>query len=342
VPDAELAALAGSGILAVSIPIAFGGAGMPPTVVAGLFVILAEADIALAQIAQNHFDFVDVLRFAKEPFRGEMFERITAGARLGNALAERGVKDFTKLRTRLTTTAGGYRLDGVKHFTTGALTADWIPVMALDPDDQLRVAFVDPGSEGVEKVDDWDAFGQRATHSGTVTFTEVFLPAERVVWRGDGDAALAVGLLAGNQLIHTAIEYGGALGSSAARRRSGGDLSDDQTRDLGLARLALARAGRLVDAAVGREVGDEALSVRAMAAVDAAKAITYRVGPRAAASIFDGDRVEAVMAAGRLDRFWRNSRVHSLHDPARLRARDVGAYLLAGTPPTMAAGLLRS
>ncbi|HVV90004.1 MAG TPA: acyl-CoA dehydrogenase family protein, partial [Solirubrobacterales bacterium] len=340
-PREELAALARSGLLAIGIPTELGGAGLPPSAVAAVFAILAEADVALAQIGQNHFDFVDVLRFAAEPFRGEMLERIGAGTRLGNALAERGVKDMTKLRTRLSEADGGYRLDGVKHFATGALTAEWIPVIALDPSDQILVAYVERDSEGLTTVDDWDAFGQRATHSGTVNFDAVFVPAERVVRRGEGDAALAVGLLAGNQLIHTAIEYGGAVGAAAARRETGAAPDARQERDLELARLALARAGRLVDAAVLDGPADRDRSVRAMAAVDGAKAITYRVGPRAAASIFDADGIEAVLGDARLDRWWRNSRVHSLHDPARLRARDVGAYLLFGEPPTMAAGLLR-
>lgn len=340
-PREELAALARSGLLAIGIPTELGGAGLPPSAVAAVFAILAEADVALAQIGQNHFDFVDVLRFAAEPFRGEMLERIGAGTRLGNALAERGVKDMTKLRTRLSEADGGYRLDGAKHFATGALTAEWIPVIALDPSDQILVAYVERDSEGLTTVDDWDAFGQRATHSGTVNFDAVFVPAERVVRRGEGDAALAVGLLAGNQLIHTAIEYGGAVGAAAARRETGAAPDARQERDLELARLALARAGRLVDAAVLDGPADRDRSVRAMAAVDGAKAITYRVGPRAAASIFDADGIEAVLGDARLDRWWRNSRVHSLHDPARLRARDVGAYLLFGEPPTMAAGLLR-
>jgi alkylation response protein AidB-like acyl-CoA dehydrogenase len=340
-PREELAALARSGLLAISIPAGLGGAGLPPSAVARVFATLAAADVALAQIGQNHFDFVDVLRFAAEPFRGRMVERIAAGARLGNALAERGVKDMSKFRTRLTPAEGGYRLDGSKHFATGALSADWIPVMALDPEGQILVAYVERDSPGLTTVDDWDAFGQRATHSGTVNFDGVFVPAEQVVKRGDGDPALAVGLLAGNQLIHTAIEYGGAVGAAASRREAGGASEEREEWDLELARLALARAGRLVDAAVLATPTERDRSVRAMAAVDGAKAITYRVGPRTAASIFDADRVDAVLGADRRDRWWRNSRVHSLHDPARLRARDVGAYLLLAQPPTMAAGLLR-
>lgn len=77
-----------------------------------------------------------------------------------------------------------------------------------------------------------------------------------------------------------------------------------------------------------------------MVAVDAAKAIAYRVGPMLGGSVFQAREVESVLARNGLDRHWRNSRVHSLHDPARQRERGVGAYLLAGAPPAMAAGLL--
>ncbi|MGE8509745.1 MAG: acyl-CoA dehydrogenase, partial [Paraburkholderia terricola] len=34
-----------------------------------------------------------------------------------------------------------------------------------------------------------------------------------------------------------------------------------------------------------------------------------------------------------LDRFWRNARVHTLHDPLDYRVRDVGRYALSGTLP---------
>jgi hypothetical protein len=34
-----------------------------------------------------------------------------------------------------------------------------------------------------------------------------------------------------------------------------------------------------------------------------------------------------------LDRFWRNARVHTLHDPLDYRVRDAGRYALTGTLP---------
>ncbi len=60
-------------------------------------------------------------------------------------------------------------LDGDKGYCTGALFADWIPVLAhLGEDGPMHVAWVERHARGVRVVDDWDGLGQRTTGSGTV------------------------------------------------------------------------------------------------------------------------------------------------------------------------------
>lgn len=340
VPTAELAALAGSGLLGISVPAAYGGAELPPSAVAEVFATLGSGDLALAQIAQNHFDFVDVLRWAEPIFRERLFQEVLAGARFGNALAERGSQGLRVIRTRLTESPDGLRLNGLKQFATGALTADWIPTFALDPVDRLQVVYVERHAPGVDVREDWDAFGQRATFSGTVAFAEVAIAPEQVVERGRGNPELAIALLAGNQLIHAAIEYGAARQALSVRSERVGDAPSELRLALDRTRLAVARASRLVDAAsiTGRPSRGEA--VRALVAVDAAKAIAYRVGPLLGGAVLSEPDVASVLDGPGLDRHWRNSRVHSLHDPARQRERGLGAYLLAGDPPAFAASLL--
>jgi alkylation response protein AidB-like acyl-CoA dehydrogenase len=335
-PIDELAALSRSGLLGISVPAEFGGAGLLPSVVAQVFAVLAGADVALTQIAQNHFDFVDVLRFADEPFRSELFAQVLDGSRFGNALAEAGSQGLRIIRTRLTPAPGGFTLNGHKQFATGALTADWVPVIAVDPSDAMRVVYVERHAPGVDIRDDWDSFGQRATFSGSAVFSEVPIAFKQVVERGRGNPTLAVALLAGNQLIHAAIEYGGASGSLAALNAVAGTAPGELAQALERARLAVQRAARLVDDAVaaGRPSRDGAL--RAFIAVDAAKAIAYRAGPRLGREVLASADVASVLASAGLDRHWRNARVHSLHDPARQRERDIGRYLLLGSAPAMA------
>ena len=65
------------------------------------------------------------------------------------------------------------RLSGRKYYCTGALTARWIGVSALDDADRLVLAFVERDSPGVRLDQDWNVMGQRATVSGGVLFDDV-------------------------------------------------------------------------------------------------------------------------------------------------------------------------
>jgi len=76
---------------------------------------------------------------------------------------------------------GSYRLDGIKQYSTGALFAHWIPVLARVEDDTLHVAYLPRDAPGLTVVDDWDGMGQRTTASGTVKLDGVAVPADRIV-----------------------------------------------------------------------------------------------------------------------------------------------------------------
>ena len=82
------------------------------------------------------------------------------------------------IRTRLHPRPdGSYLLDGVKHYSTGALFADWIPVLARADDDTLHVALRAarrPRPHGRSTTG--TALGQRTTASGTVRLEGVTGP----------------------------------------------------------------------------------------------------------------------------------------------------------------------
>ncbi|MEV0398264.1 acyl-CoA dehydrogenase family protein, partial [Polymorphospora rubra] len=58
VPYAELELLSRSGLLAVTVPRAYGGPGVRAGTLTRIFAILSAADTALAQVPQNHFGAV--------------------------------------------------------------------------------------------------------------------------------------------------------------------------------------------------------------------------------------------------------------------------------------------
>ena len=107
--------------------------------------VIAAVDPAIAQVPQSHFLFVDVLAIhGTPPQRHRLFGDVLAGARLGDGLAERGGQHAQDLRTRLSGRGtASMRLSGRKYYCTGAITARWIGVSALDDAGRLVLAFVE-------------------------------------------------------------------------------------------------------------------------------------------------------------------------------------------------------
>ncbi|MGI5400810.1 SfnB family sulfur acquisition oxidoreductase [Streptomyces sp. CA-135486] len=353
-PRAELDRLSASGLLAVTVPAEHGGADVSQQTLAEMFRLLAAADPSLAQIPQSHFVYVNVLRRQGTSRQQKFFfGEVLAGRRFGNAQSEAGTKHVQDIRTRLTPAPdGGRLLTGVKHCSTGALFAHWIPVLARADDDELHVAYVPSDAPGVRVVDDWDGMGQRTTASGTVHLDAVPVPADRIVphhltFRGPQlHGAVA-------QLLHTAIDVGiaaGALAEAAdfVRTRSrpwfesGVDTaSEDPLLIQRFGELAvrvraaealLVTAARAVDTATGAGLNDEN-TAEASIAVAAAKAFAAEAAVEVAGALFEVAGTRSALDSLNLHRYWRDARTHTLHDPARWKIQHIGRYVLSGVRP---------
>jgi SfnB family sulfur acquisition oxidoreductase len=355
IPRAELAALARTGLLGITVPRAHGGADVSTETLVEVVRILAAADPSIAQVPQNHFVFVQVLRDSGTgDQRARFFAEILRGARLGNALSERGTRHVMELRTRLTRSPDGegWRLNGRKYYCTGALTAQWIPVMTTAEDDLLRVAYVPRDADGVEVLEDWTAMGQRSTWSGTTILTDVRVPDEDVVDLWPAYEHPQVGGAFG-QILHVAIDAGigeAALHDAAAYVRertrpwfeSGVERAADEphlilrfgqlSTRLHAAEELLRKAARTLDAAV-RDGVTAASAAATSLAVAEAKAFTGEVAVELGSELFELAGTSATDERHGLDRHWRNARTHTLHDPARWKYHHAGNYVLNGVLP---------
>jgi SfnB family sulfur acquisition oxidoreductase len=358
-----LEALAASGLLAITVPREYGGADVSWATLTEVFRILASADPAVAQLPQNHFVFVQVLIDAGRPEQQEFFHaEVLRGARFGNALSERGTKHAMDFKTRIAAPAGDDEdqrlvLDGRKYYCTGAVTADWIPVFAVDHQDRLVVPYVERHADGVEVDSDWSAMGQRATQSGTTTFTSVRVPAERVVPLYETFDRPSIGG-AFAQIMHAAIDVGiaaNALEDAAeyvrARTRPWFESDSDRAADdpriilefgqlatsLHAAEALLARAGDTIDAA--RADLNERTAAAASLAVAEAKAFGGETAVEIASELFSLAGTSATDERWDLHRHWRNARTHTLHDPNRWKYHHNGNFVLNRVLPP-ASGLL--
>jgi alkylation response protein AidB-like acyl-CoA dehydrogenase len=68
-------------------------------------------------------------------------------------------------------------------------------------------------------------------------------------------------------------------------------------------------------------------------AVSEAKIVAQRAALDNGEALFDACGARATAASLGLDRFWRNARTHTLHDPLDYRLRDVGRFALTGELP---------
>ncbi|SDL81623.1 SfnB family sulfur acquisition oxidoreductase [Nonomuraea jiangxiensis] len=350
-PVAEIEALSESGLLGITVPAGHGGAGVRTATLGAVIRELSAADGSIGQIPQNHFWYVDSIREHGTPEQQAFFyAEVLRGRRLGNAAVDARGPGGARERARLRPHDGGFLISGHKIYSTGALFAHWIPVIALDADDLHHTAFVPRDAPGLTVVDDWDGIGQRTTASGTVLLEDVYVPADRVMpGRRDGLGTFrSFGLL-----IHAAIDTGiaeGALAEAAAFLRGytkGGWPGNEAARvvedpvvvqrfgELAVltraARALLESAGDAIDRA--RATPTEELIDEAAVAMAAARAQADRAALRVTSEWYELAGASAALRSLNLDRHWRNARTHTVHDPRRAKVHDVGDYHLNGIAP---------
>ena len=353
-PLPELDAFSRSGLWGISVPKAYGGAGVSNVTLAKVIALIAQADASLGQIPQNHFYALEVLRVNGNPAQqARLYAEVLAGQRFGNALAELGTKTAHDRVTSLTRDGDGLRINGRKFYSTGALYAQRIPTSAVDEHGVQQLAFVPRDSQGLTVIDDWSGFGQRTTGSGSVVFDNVWVAAQDVIpFQSAFERPTTVGPLA--QILHAAIDTGiaraafeDALHFVRTRTRPWIDAGSDKASEdpltlksfghlsirLHAAEALLERAGVFLDRA---QADSNAETVAAASiAVAEVRALSTEISLAAGSTLFELAGSQATLAEHGLDRHWRNARVHTLHDPVRWKYHAVGNYYLNDANPPL-------
>jgi SfnB family sulfur acquisition oxidoreductase len=363
-PAAEVDKLSASGLLAITVPRQYGGAGLGAAAVAEVVRLVAIGDPNIAQIPHSHFVYVNaVLDQGTEEQKEFLLGEVLAGKRFGNAQSELRSQHGRAYGTTLrpVSDAGArqaevWALDGEKGYCTGALLAHWIPVLAhLGEDGPLHVAWVERDAPGVSVVDDWDGLGQRTTASGTVRLEGVRVRSDRITpYHLTFDRPQVYGAFA--QLLHAAIDAGiarAALRDAAAFVTTASRPYPDAIALYGIDRAAedplvvrafgeielgvrsaealLAEAARAVERAEAHLTTETAAD--ASLAVAAARAATTDASLEASSRLYEVTGTRAARASVGLDRHWRNARTHTLHDPASWKVQHLGRFAIDGTLP---------
>ncbi|MBB5163915.1 acyl-CoA dehydrogenase family protein [Mycobacterium sp. AZCC_0083] len=343
-----------------------GGTGASLPELFGVVIDLAAADSNVAHILRAHFGFVEEHLHNPDPAaRRRWLGLVAEGNIVGNAVSEQNSRAVgrkagtTHLDTVLTPDGtGGFRLNGVKFYSTGTLFSDWVNVHAVDPDGASFRVTVPVTRAGISVEDDWDGFGQRLTGTGTTRFEGVYVQADEAQRIEARDVETPPTYFGGfYQLYLQALTAGvlaavqsDAVALTRRRERNFSHAShpvpseDPQVLQV-VGEIAsnafAARAIVLTAAQALQEASDSATNgvfdpdaaYRAQLAAAQAKVAVDRFSYATAARLLDVGGASATQVLYGHDRHWRNIRTISTHNPTFLKATAVGSLLVNGTPP---------
>ncbi|MFF5302632.1 acyl-CoA dehydrogenase family protein [Streptomyces sp. NPDC013161] len=354
-PYAEVQLLKDSGLVTLLGPTEHGGGGQDWPTAYRVVREIAKADGSIGQLLGYHYLWNWAARLVGTREQWEHVEAEAARNRwfFGGAVNPRD-KDVT-----VTEDGDDLVFTGRKSFSTGSKVSD-VTVLegVLEGTDQHVFAIVPSDSEGLTFLDDWDNIGQRLTESGGVILDGVRTPWSSAAGYVDKEFrprtynTLNVPTI---QLVFVNFYLGiaaGALETAATYTRTkarswlhGGyeravdepyviDTYGDLTAKLwaveALADTVAAEGQRLhddPDAVTAKARGD--FEVRVAAVKARATDVALEIGNR----IFEVTGARSTASSEGLDRFWRNVRTHTLHDPVAYKRREVGRWVLEGELP---------
>jgi alkylation response protein AidB-like acyl-CoA dehydrogenase len=338
-----------SGLLNVTIPADLGGWGMDWQDTMKLIRVFARVDSSIAHLfGFQHLMLASVSLYGSWTQTEELFsETICNKWFWGNAL-----NPLDKGTTLTSKSGAGYVINGRKTFCSGAVDSDMLIVSAIRSVDQkFMVAAIPSNRPGIRILDDWDAMGQRQTDSGTVEFCDVAVGEDLFLKTPGPLGSIRASLRSCiAQLILSNIFLGIAEGALEESRNytlaqtrpwiasTATSSTEDQfiLANYGSFFVSLQAAQALTDIAGESlqrawESGDAITeNQRGKCAVDvaASKVMTNNVGLDITSRMFEVMGARAAAGPARIDRFWRNLRTHTLHDPVDYKIRELGDWAL--------------
>ena len=354
-PTEQIRLLKQSGLPSAQIPIQYGGQGASWLSILRVVREFAWTDGSLAHLFGYHHLPLNLVLFRGSNAQKDHLLRASAAGNLvwgnsGNAMSK------TSSGRRID---NGWLVNGKRPFSSGSHIADYIQISFENVDGDRLTAAVPADRDGIIIEDDWDGIGQRQTGSGTVSFHDLEIEDDELI----SSPAIPLtpytsltSLLQQSVLLNVfvgsaqgALEEGRAYTTTSSRpwiysgvekhtddpwiKRQYGDL---YIRTLAAAELA-DKAARSLDAAFHQGPG-LTHEDRGAAAIDIATANIYagEIGLAVSSEIFEVMGARSATTANGFDRFWRNVRTHTLHNPAEYKKRTIGTWLLTGELPTPA------
>lgn len=352
-PKAERDLMRQSGLLSLSIPPNYGGQGADWLTIFDTIRIIARADSSLAHVyGFHHLLIATVQLFAQPEQYGKWFEQTTKQQLFwGNTLNPRDHR--TQVQQHSDTE---FIFHGDKSFCSGSIDSDLLLCSGYNQAGKLLIGVIPTKRQGVSFLGDWDNMGQRQTDSGTSHFEQVKVYQDELLLN-PGPLSTPYSSLRPliAQLIFVHLFLGVAEGAFEIAKHTVKNqkawttalvehaVEDPFTQkhfaefhvQLESVRLLAAKAVQYLQDAwnVGEALSAEQRGEVSMA-IATAKIAATNTSLSITQNIFQVMGARSTTAQLNLDRFWRNVRTQTLHDPVDYKYQEVGEWILTGKFPT--------
>ncbi|GAC66641.1 acyl-CoA dehydrogenase family protein [Gordonia soli] len=353
-PVQEVEWIRRAGLIGLQGPVEHGGGNADWATVLDVVAEFAKVEGSIANILGWHYAYFWLFRSFGTPEQRERWEReVTVNRQL---LA--GIANFRDDAIAATDEGDHLILHGGKQFNTGLPVSDRVVIgVAIDGGDVFFV-LADTQQSGIIYGDDWDTLGQRSTGSGSARIEGVEVAWTEAIGFADKqfqpqNANLTPGLTSQTLMptfyvslargaLDRAVEY--VTENSRSWLHSEYERAIDEPHVLdgfgGLQSHLLAAEALLREASAKVSAAlDDPNSItperraELAALLSAVKTVAVETGIEVTTTIFELVGARATARRYELDRFWRDLRTQSLHDPVAYKRRQVGAYLLRGDQP---------
>ena len=351
-PKLERDLIRQSGLLGLSIPQQYGGQGANWKTIFQTIQSIAQVDSSLAHVYGFHHLLIATVQLFAQPEQYSSWFEHTAHNNLfwGNTLNP--LDQRTKVQQL---TENDFIFHGDKSFCSGSIDSDILLCSGFNDAGKLLIAVIPTRREGVSFLGDWDNMGQRQTDSGTSHFEQVKIHKDELLLN-PGPLSTPYSSLRPliAQLIFVHLFLGVAEGAFDLARQTiqsqkawSTSLAENAVNDpftqkhfaefyvqLESVRLLADKAIAALQTAwnIGEQLTAEqrgevsiAIATAKIAATNSSLFITQ--------NIFQVMGARATTAKLNLDRFWRNVRTQTLHDPIDYKYQEVGEWVLTGKVP---------
>jgi alkylation response protein AidB-like acyl-CoA dehydrogenase len=342
-PAANYADLHEAGLLALTVPVKYGGAGVDSVTYVHALREIARGCSATGLTFNMHATIASFLAvLGTEAQKERYFGEVVRGAKLASITSEpeQSFRDKFVLNTIFRPVDGGYRVAGVKQFCSLGDAADYYFVTGIVEGQASAldgvISALIPRRDGGVKIEGlWNASGMRGTISHTIRY-DSFVPADAIVGRPGQFLTID---LSGFALGYSAVYLGIAEAAFAymveyartkTQRPATTPMSHHPLVQRTVAETGTAvRAARLLlhDAALTRDSGDRQAT---MLAVNQSKAYSAEVGVMVTERALRLAGGRGILKDLPFERWHRDSLAGPVMPPSNDRCLETAGKLLCG------------